>query len=167
MALVTVVIACWVNARSAIFRLFLAIRMFRRLAKKPKPFRSCCENETVRDEVTSGLKKLNAELDDWRELFQVTFMVVPLEKPCEYCVLYWAACETRLAAVAVLVPVPEMKGLFTGVVRSSIASDEVIVGSKLRKGMLAFEKRSAAPLTPCGRPPDSVWRMSVSPNQVL
>jgi len=58
------------------------------------------------------LKKLNADPEDDRVLFHATVAVVPVENPSVTLLLYGDA------AVAV-VPVPEMKGLLIGVVRSS------------------------------------------------
>src|SRR5712691_10762179 len=104
--------ACCANCKTVIFRLFLAIRMLRVFGRSPNPFRSCCEMHTKSVDCTDGLKILNAEVDELRVLFHDAKKPVPEWKPCEYCVLYCAVCVVRL--VKDVVPVPEMKGLLTG-----------------------------------------------------
>src|SRR5256885_9904538 len=161
MVLVTVVMACWAKAKSASLRLFLAMRMFRRFAKVPKPFRSCCDKPTTSAEETSGLKKLNAEPEDERRLFHAIVRFVPVVNPCETLLLNCEVWVTSDAAVAE-VPTPEMNGLLMGDLLSSKEICEVNVGSKLRNGILALEKRTAAPGMPFGKPPASAVRISVS-----
>src|SRR6202030_1005002 len=107
---------------SASFRLFLAIKMFRRFANRPKPFSSCCCTPTTSDDDTSGLKKLAVGELDARVLFHATVAVVPVENPSVRLLVYVPAWEDRVPAIgvaAVPVPVPEMNGLLIGVLRSS------------------------------------------------
>src|SRR6266403_1857278 len=72
MVFVTVVMACWVNAQSAILRLFLAMRMFRVLTARPKPFSNCCWNPTKTEDCTEGLNKFAAEVEEVRGLLTGT-----------------------------------------------------------------------------------------------
>src|SRR5213594_188478 len=58
MVFVTVVIACWVKAQSAILRLFFAMRMLRVPTERPKPFSNCCWNPAKIVVCTEGLKRL-------------------------------------------------------------------------------------------------------------
>src|SRR6266403_1852261 len=66
MVLVTVVMACWVKAQSAILRLLLAMRIFRVLMERPKPFSNCCWKPAKIEVVTEGLNKFAAELEEPR-----------------------------------------------------------------------------------------------------
>src|SRR5271165_2300211 len=83
MVLVTVVMACCMNTRSAILRLFLAMMMLRRLTSKQQPLSSCWEMVAVSDEVTDGFKRLAVGLLEPRLLSQATLKVVPEVNPCE------------------------------------------------------------------------------------
>src|SRR5712664_4805743 len=92
MVFVTVVMACCVKAQSAIFRLLLAMRIFRVLTALPKPFSNCCWKPAKIVVVTEGLNKFAAELEELRELSQAAKSVVPVWKPWEYCVLNIDVC---------------------------------------------------------------------------
>src|SRR5262249_2364100 len=105
MVLVIVVMACWVNARSAILRLFFEIMMLRRLTKVPKRFSRGCWIMRKSDECRDGLKALKAEPDELRALSQFRLTVVPGEKLCETPKLYWLLWIGSPIAV-VLTPVP-------------------------------------------------------------
>src|SRR5882724_9714302 len=161
MVFVTVVMACWVKAQSAILRLFLAIRIFRVLTPKPKPFSNCCWNPTNSDDCTDGLNKLACELEDERVLFHAVKKVVPVAKPWLYCMLYWAVCVTKLESVETPVPVPEVSGLLIGMVRLSNDRTVVTRGSKLVRGLLAVEPPKNAPGTAPGNPPALALRIPV------
>src|SRR5260370_4810662 len=128
MVFVTVVMACWVKAQSAILRLFLAMRMFRVLTR-PNPFNNCCWKPTKSEDCTDGLNKLALEVDELRVLSKAVKNVVPVWKPWEYCVLKVEVCIVSLASEESPVPVPEVKGLLTGTLRSSTLSVVVITGS--------------------------------------
>ena len=111
--------------------------MLRRFWEKPKPFKSCCWNRTVKVDDTEGLKKFSGELDDDRVLSHDAVTVVPVENPCEYCAWYcavWVINPVRLDT-----PVPEMNGLFTGVDTSSKYADVVSTGSNVSSGTFAVE----------------------------
>src|SRR5207253_9476687 len=129
MVFVTVVMACWVKAQSAILRLFLAMRMLRVLTERPNPFSNCCWNPTKIEDCTEGLKRLAAEVEEERVLSQKEKNVVPVWKPWEYCVLNVEVCNVSLASEESPVPVPEVKGLLTGTLRSSTLRVVVITGS--------------------------------------
>src|ERR1700739_607290 len=101
----------------------------------PNPFSSCCWKPMLIDDSTDGLKRSAGEVEELRVLFQDTNMLVPGEKPCVYCVLNVDVCAE--SAVIPATPVPEIKGLFTGMTRESIEYVPVICGSKLRPGILA------------------------------
>src|ERR1700683_4700973 len=117
--------------------------MLRRFWNKPKPFKSCCWNTTVKVDETEGLKKFSGELEDDRVLSHDAVTVVPVENPCEYCVWYWDVWVIR--PVSPDTPVPEMNGLFTGVDTSSKNAEEVSTGSKVSSGTLAVEYGRSAP----------------------
>src|SRR5580700_8303276 len=119
MVLVTVVMACCVKAQSAILRLFLAIRMFRLLTARPNPLSNCCWKPTKIEDCTEGLNKFAAEVEELRVLSNVVKNVVPVWKPWEYCVLKVEVCNVNLASDESPVPVPEVRGLLTGTLRSS------------------------------------------------
>src|SRR5216684_4766630 len=129
MVFVTVVIACWLKAQSAILRLFLAMRIFRVFTERPKPFSNCCWNPTKIEDCTEGLNKLAADVEEVRVLSNVVKKVVPVWKPWEYCVLKVEVCNTSLASAESPVPVPEVRGLLTGMLRSSMLKVEVMRGS--------------------------------------
>src|ERR1700674_5908476 len=97
MVFVTVVMACWVKAQSAILRLFLAMRMFRVLTERPKPFSNCCWNPTNIEDCTEGLNRLAAEVEEERVLAQKEKKGVPVWKTWEYCVLKVEECNVSLA----------------------------------------------------------------------
>src|SRR5215469_12252426 len=105
MVLVTVVMACWAKAQSAILRLFLAIMMFRRLTVRPKPLSSCWEKLTVSADCTAGLKRFAEALELLRVLFQLAVKLVPVSKPRVNELLN---CKLWLTRRVRLVPVPEM-----------------------------------------------------------
>src|SRR5260370_16522488 len=128
MVFVTVVMACCVKAQSAILRLFLAMRMFRVLIERPKPFSSCCWNPAKIEDCTEGLNKLAADVEEVRVLSNVVKKVVPVWKPWEYCVLKVEVCNTSLASAASPVPVPEMRGLLTWMFRSSMLTLTLMTG---------------------------------------
>src|SRR5205814_10202342 len=91
MVFVTVVMACPVKARSAILRLFLAMRMLRVLTERPNPFSNCCWNPTKIEDCTEGLNKLAPEAEEERVLSQVVKKAVPDCKP-------WATWEMKVVA---------------------------------------------------------------------
>src|SRR5260370_42606431 len=129
MVFVTVVIACWLKAQSAILRLLLAMRIFRVFTERPKPFSNCCWNPTTIEDCTKGLNRLAAEVEEERVLAQKEKKVVPGWKPSEYCVLKCEVCNASLLSATSPVPVPEVRGLLTGMLRSSMLKVEVIRGS--------------------------------------
>src|SRR5216684_9411536 len=129
MVFVTVAMACCVNAQSAILRLFLAMRMLRVLTERPNPFSNCCWNPTKIEDCTEGLNRLAAEVEEERVLSQMEKKVVPVWKPWEYCVLKVEVCNASLLSATSPVPVPEVRGLLTGMLRSSMLKVEVIRGS--------------------------------------
>src|ERR1700674_1099990 len=129
MVFVTVVMACCVKAQSAILRLFFAMRMLRVLTERPKPFSNCCWKPAKIEEVTEGLKRFAAEVDEFRVLSQVVKNVVPVWNPWAYCVLKVEVCTVSLASAESPVPVPEVSGLLTGKLRSSIERVVVMTGS--------------------------------------
>src|SRR5260370_25087523 len=129
MVFVTVVIACWLKDQSAILRLLLAIRMLRVLTERPNPFSNCCWNPTNIEDCTKGLNRLAAEVEEERVLSQKEKKVVPVWKPWEYCVLKVEVCNASLVSAISPVPVPEVRGLLTGMLRSSMLKVEVIRGS--------------------------------------
>ena len=75
---VIVVIACCENARSAILRLFFAMRMLRVFTFVPNPFSSCCERPTKIDDCTDGLNKFAGDVDELRVLSHAVKNVVPV-----------------------------------------------------------------------------------------
>src|SRR5882762_349446 len=97
---------------SAILRLFLAIRMLRRLTAKPKPFSNCWLTTRYSDDCTAGLKEFTGELEELRVLSQATVTLAPEVKPCDTLKLYWAVWLCR--PVSAEVPVPEINGLLIG-----------------------------------------------------
>src|SRR5271163_2208268 len=113
MVFVIVVIACAVKAQSAILRLFFAMRIFRVPIARPKPFNRGWVKETESVEVTAGFSKLAPAVELLRVLFHATVKLVPVSKVCEY--WFWNCVEWEAIAVRLLVPLPEIKGLFTGV----------------------------------------------------
>src|SRR5882672_1920318 len=129
MALVTVVMACWAKAQSAILRLLLAMRIFRVFTERPKPLSNCCWNPTNIEDFTRRLNRLAAEVEEERVLSQKEKKVVPVWKPWEYCVLKVEVCNVSLANAESPVPVPEVRGLLTGTLRSSMLRVVVIRGS--------------------------------------
>src|SRR5258708_36671339 len=98
MVFVTVVMACWVKAQSAILRLFLAMRMFRVLTERPNPVSNCCWNPTKIEDCTEGLNKFAAEVEELRVLSNVVKKVVPVWNPWAYCVLKVEVCKVSLAS---------------------------------------------------------------------
>src|SRR5882724_13602566 len=106
MVLVTVVMACCAKARSAILRLFSAIRILRRVTLRPVPCRSCWEKLMPIEDCTAGSNKLNVEVEDERVLSQKTLTVVPVEKPWEKPVLKMLWWMPRDAIPLVPVPAP-------------------------------------------------------------
>src|SRR5215467_12321977 len=137
MVFVTVVMACCVNAQSAILRLFLAMRMLRKLTSRPKPLSNCCWKPAKIDDWTDGLNRFACEDEDDRVLFQVAKSVVPVAKPSLNCVLNWEVWVTRLESVDTPVPVPDVSGLLIGNLRSSKKSVDESCGSKEISGLLA------------------------------
>src|ERR1700722_2196367 len=129
MVLVTVVMAWLTKTRSAILRLFLAIRMLRRPTKYPKPFKSCCENPAESEDCTLGLKKLAPDVEEERVLFQAIFMVVPGVKLCWYAASKIVECACKPCKVLVPTPVPERNGLFIGVVSELMEVVALMTGS--------------------------------------
>src|SRR5882762_1277656 len=121
--------ACWVKAQSAILRLFLAMRMFRVFTERPNPLSNCCWNPTKIEDCTEGLNKFAAEVEELRVLSNVVKKVVPVWKPWAYCVLKVEVCCVSLASEESPVPVPEVRGLLTGTLRSSMLRVVVITGS--------------------------------------
>src|SRR6266568_7345971 len=128
MVFVTVVMACWVNAQSAILRLFLAMRMLRVLTR-PNPFSNCCWKPTKIEDCTEGLNRLADEVEELRVLSKRVKNVVPVWKPSAYWVLKVEVCKVNLASAESPVPVPEVKGLLTGTLRSSMVRVVVTTGS--------------------------------------
>ncbi len=126
---VTVVIACWLKAQSAILRLFLAMRMFRVFTERPKPLSNCCVNPAKIVDVTEGLNKFAAEVEEFRVLSNAVKNVVPVWKPWVNWVLNVEVCNVSLASPESPVPVPEVNGLLTGMLRSSMLRLVVITGS--------------------------------------
>src|SRR6266403_70474 len=143
MVFVTVVMACWVKAQSAILRLFLAMRMFRVLTERPNPLSNCCWNPTKREDCTEGLNKLAAEVEELRVLSHAVKKLVPVWKPCTYCVLNVVVCRVNLVSESRPVPVPEVSGLF------------------------AVEPAKKAPGVAPPKPPALAFRMFTSANQGL
>src|SRR6266403_3423913 len=162
MVFVTVVMACWVNAQSAILRLFLAMRMFRVLTARPKPFSNCCWNPTKTEDCTEGLNKFAAEVEEFRVLSQAVKKVVPVWNPWEYCELNVELCNVSLASEDNPVPVPEVSGLLTGTLRSSMVRVVVMRGSKFRIGLFAVEPPNTAPGVVPPKPPAVALRIPVS-----
>src|ERR1700730_194884 len=167
MVLVTVVMACWVNAQSAIFRLFLAMRIFRVLTERPKPLSNCCWKPTKIEDCTEGLNRFAAEVEEFRVLSKVVKKVVPVWKPWEYWVLKVEVCNVSLASDERPVPVPDVRGLLTGTLRSSIPSVAVMTGSKLISGLPAVDPPNTAPGVAPPKPPALALRIPVSANQGL
>ena len=167
MVFVTVVMACWVKAQSAILRLFLAMRMFRVFTERPNPFSNCCWKPTKIVDVTEGLNKFAAEVEEERVLSQAVKKVVPVWKPWAYWVLKVEVCNVSLASEESPVPVPEVNGLLTGMLRSSIESVVVIRGSKFSSGLFAVEPPNTAPGVAPPKPPAFALRMPVSANHGL
>src|SRR6267143_5738899 len=159
--------ACWVKAQSAILRLFLAIRIFRVLTASPKPFSNCCWKPAKSVVVTEGLNKFAAELEELRVLSQAAKSVVPVWNPCEYCVLKVDVCNVSLASAESPVPVPEVRGLLTGMLRSSSAIVELMTGSKFKRGLFADEPPNTAPGVLPPNPPAFALRIPVSANHGL
>src|SRR5258708_7482396 len=167
MVLVTVVMACCVKAQSAILRLFLAMRMLRVLTERPKPFNNCCENPAKIVEDTEGLNKFAAEVEEFRVLSHAVKKVVPVWKPWANVVLKVEVCTVSLASPESPVPVPEVRGLLTGMLRSSIESTVVITGSWFSSGLFAEEPPKTAPGVVPPKPPALALRIPVSANQGL
>src|SRR5712664_1331010 len=167
MVFVTVVIACWVKAQSAILRLFLAMRMFRVLTARPNPFSNCCWNPAKIVDDTEGLNRLAAEVDELRVLSQALKKVVPVANPWEYWKLYTELCKTRAVSERSPVPVPEVNGLLTGTLRSSKLRLVVMTGSKFSSGLLAEEPPNTAPGVAPPKPPACALRIPVSANHGL
>ena len=65
------------------------------------------------------------------------------------------------------VPVPDVSGLFTGMLRSSMLNVELNVGSKFRLGVDAVDPANAAPGVPPPNPPPSAFKIEVSANHGL
>ena len=84
MVFVTVVIACWVKAQSAILRLFFAMRMLRVPTERPKPFSNCCWNPAKIVVCTEGLKRLALKDAEFRVLSHAVKKVVPVANPWAY-----------------------------------------------------------------------------------
>src|SRR5713101_1501034 len=105
------------------------MRMLRVLTLRPKPFSNCCWNPTKIVEVTEGLNKFAAEVEEFRVLSNAVKNVVPVWKPWDNWVLKVEVCNVSLASPESPVPVPEVKGLLTGTLRSSIERVVVITGS--------------------------------------
>src|SRR6266446_4016274 len=166
MVLVTVVMACWVKAQSAILRL-LAMRIFRVLTERPKPFSNCCWKPAKIVVVTEGLNKFAVEVERLRVLSQAANSVVPVWNPWEYCVLNVDVCIVSGTSADTPVPVPEVSGLLTGMLRSSMLNVEVSNGSKLKNGTLAVEPPNTAPGVPPPNPPAFALRIPVSANHGL
>src|SRR3977135_3382477 len=103
--------------------------MFRVFTARPKPFSNCCWKPTKIEDCTEGLKRLAAEVDEFRGLSQRAKNVVPVWNPWVYCVLNVEVCRVSLASEESPVPVPEVRGLLTGMLRSSIVRVVVITGS--------------------------------------
>src|SRR5437867_7349684 len=167
MVLVTVVMACWVKAQSAILRLLLAMRIFRVLTERPKPFSNCCWKPAKIEVCTEGLNKFAAELEELRVLSQAANSVVPVWNPWEYCVLNVDVCIVSGTRAETPVPVPEISGLLTGMLRSSMLKTVVISGSKLIRGLFALEPPNTAPGVPPPNPPAFALRIPVSANHGL
>src|SRR6266403_438134 len=161
MVFVTVVMACWVKAQSAILRLLLAMRIFRVLMERPKPFSNCCWKPAKIEVVTEGLNKFAAELEELRVLFQDANKEVPVWKACEYRVLNVEVWIVSGTSPETPVPVPEVSGLLTGMLRSSMLNVLVSSGSKLKKAMLAVEPPKTAPGVPPPDPPDFALRSQI------
>src|SRR6266436_9907 len=162
MVFVTVVMACCAKAKSAILRLFFAMRMLRVFTETPKPFKRGCVKETDSVDETAGLKKLAAG-EDWRLLFQVTLTFVPVRKVSVNWLLYCAECDTTAPTTAAE-PVPERKGLLIGVSTSENETLLVRIGSNdcmVRENGLVFaeEEEMAAPGVPNPKPPELALRM--------
>src|SRR5215475_2217075 len=119
MVLVIVVIACWAKARSAILRLFFAMRMLR-VFTEPKPFSNCCEKPTNNEDCTDGLNKFASDVEELRVLSQAPNRVVPVWNPSLNCVLNVEVWSVSRESAEMPVPVPEVRGLFTGTLRSSM-----------------------------------------------
>src|SRR5713101_8755358 len=117
MVFVTVVMACWVKAQAAILRLFLAMRILRVLTR-PNPLSNCCWNPTKIEDCTEGLNRLAAEVEEFLVLSHAVKKVVPVWKPWASCVLKVEVCRVSLASEEAPVPVPEVRGLLTGMLRS-------------------------------------------------
>src|SRR5467141_2647161 len=120
--------ACWVKAQSAILRLFLAMRIFRVLTERPKPFSNCCWNPTKIEDVTDGLNKFAAELEEVRELSQMVKNVVPVWQHWAYCVLKVGGGGVSLAIEESPVPVPDISWLVAGTLRWWMVRVVVISG---------------------------------------
>src|ERR1700693_748524 len=167
MVFVTVVMACWVKAQSAILRLFLAMRMFRVLTERPKPFSNCCWNPTKSEDCTEGLNRFAAEVEELRVLLKVVKNVVPVWNPWAYCVLNVEVCRVNLASDESPVPVPDVRGLLTGMLRSSMLRVDVMRGSKFSNGVFAVEPPNAAPGVTPPKPPAFALSIPVSANHGL
>src|SRR5260370_28876084 len=97
MVFVTVVMACWAKAQSAILRLFLAMRMFRVFTERPKPLSNCCVNPAKIADVTEGLNKFAAEVEEFRVLSNAGKNVVSDWKPWVNWLLHVAVFNGSLA----------------------------------------------------------------------
>src|SRR6266481_3117268 len=98
------------------------MRMLRVLTARPKPFSNCCENPVKIEDCTEGLNKFAAEVEEERVLSHTAKNVVPVWNPWEYCELNVEVCKLSLASEESPVPVPEVSGLLTGTLRSSMVS---------------------------------------------
>src|SRR5260370_8336722 len=119
MVLVTVLIACWVKAQSAILRLFLAMRMFRVFTARPNPFSNCCWNPAKIVDCTEGLNRFAAEGGEDRGLFHAVKNMVPVWKPWEYWKLYAELCKTTAVSARIPRPVPQYNRMLTRTLPSS------------------------------------------------
>src|SRR5260370_13947348 len=119
MVFVTVLIACCVKAQSAILRLFLAMRMFLVPTERPNPFSDCCWNAAKIVDCTEGVKRLALKDAEFRVLSHAVKKRVPVENPWAYCTLKIEVWVARAASEETPVPVPEVRGLLIGDLRSS------------------------------------------------
>src|SRR5690242_12366416 len=167
MVFVTVLMACCVKAQSAILRLFFAMRILRVLTAVPKPLSNCCWNPTKIEDCTEGLNKFAADVEEERVLSQAAKKVVPVWRPWLNWVLKVEVCSVNLASEERPVPVPEVRGLLTGTLRSSTVSVVVMRGSYVSRGVFADEPPNAAPGVTPPNPPEFAFRIPVSANQGL
>src|SRR5260370_7344406 len=167
MVFVTVVMACCVKVQSAVLRLFLAMRMFRVLIERQKPFSSCCWNPAKIEDCTEGLNRLAADVEEVRVLSNAAKKVVPVWKPWEYWVLKVEVCTVNLVRETSPVPVPEVRGLLTGMLRSSIETVVVMRGSKFSRGLFDVDPPNTAPGVAPPNPPAYAFTIPASPNHGL